>query len=173
MRVPMLTFMFMAARFDAGGRHHHLALVAGRLQQTLLPAFETEAVDHHQPGARDAYRVLRRGVEHMGVGVRPHQGSHGDALATHHFHQVGQDAEAGHHRQFFGRRTLWQQQGQAQGHGGQHGTFVQSEHGVSKVKNQLRARRSAASAPCGDSSREPPYSKPAQTMIAGPDGRAA
>ena len=42
------------------------------------------------------------GLETVRIGIGPHQRGDLHALATHHLHQVAQDAEGGHHRNGLG-----------------------------------------------------------------------
>ena len=63
---------------------------------------KAQAVDHEQLGLDDAFRVCRLGFEFMRVFVRADQGADVHTVATHHAHQVAQDAEAGDYGDFVG-----------------------------------------------------------------------
>ena len=94
-----LAAFFAGNGFDALRGHHERALVAGGLHQPVDPAFKAQAIDEHQLGAPQRARVGGRGLVNVRVAASGHERLHAHLRAAHLPHQVGQDAEAGHHAQ--------------------------------------------------------------------------
>ena len=109
----MIVFFFgHVLRLHALAGHHGLALEAGRFAQPAQPAFKAQAVDHKHLGGGQFFDILRRGLKHMGVLIGADQAGHVHPLAAHFAGEVGQNAEAGEHRQFVGQRRRGQQRQQ-------------------------------------------------------------
>jgi hypothetical protein len=74
--------LFVLSRSDAFAQSEHLALAFGGSDETVEPAFKSEAIDENKPGAGDAAAVSGTGLIDMGVAVRADDGGDGDPVAA-------------------------------------------------------------------------------------------
>ena len=78
-----------------------LALGFAAGQQALQPRLEAQPIGDDQVGTQQRLGVVRAGLVDMSIGIGIDQVGEFDMIATHLAGQVGEDAEARHHLQFF------------------------------------------------------------------------
>jgi hypothetical protein len=91
----LFSVLLHVERTDAVAGNDGLALIAGGGDQTIHPAFESEAADEHKVGRFQFPRVIRAGFERVWIAVRPDQARDLDAIAPDLMHHVGKHCEAG------------------------------------------------------------------------------
>ncbi len=82
---------------DAVSGDDQRAGVVARVDQPLHPAFELQAVEHHQVGLGQGAGVGGAGRVNVGVAVGADQRGDLDVLAADVVEHVGENAEAGDH----------------------------------------------------------------------------
>ena len=103
--IPMVVVIIRGLHgLQAPGGLDDRPLVAAGTDQAGHPALEAQAVDDDQAGAGQLAHLGRPRLEDVGVAAGLDQTLDGHAVTPDLLHQVSQDAEAGHDRQWPGRR---------------------------------------------------------------------